>query len=312
MIELSIVIPVKEEEQILPELISRLSAVLEIMAISYEIIFVTDINRDNTFELLKEFNKTDPRIKVLKLSNSHGQYTAVMAGLHCAAGDAAVTMDGDLQDYPEDIPKLYEKLKEGYDVVYGQKEDKNDSRLRNFASRSFLKTIKLLSDSNIDHNTNVFRVMSRRTVDALCKFGEKDPTITMLTALINFPTTQVEVTSGKRLKGRTKYNFMSLVNLAIKSILSYSTKPIRIISVLGLVISLMSFLYFIFIIIKALFLGIDVMGWPTITCLLTGLGGFQLLCMGVIGEYIGRIYIETKNRPLYITDEKIGELIIRR
>lgn len=306
-LDLSIIIPVKNEEDNLDELISRLTNTVSSIHMSYEIIFITDINRDRTYEILKDYNRKKPYIKTVKLSNSFGQYIAVMAGLHNASGNAVVIMDGDLQDYPEDIPKLYHKLQEGFDVVYGVKKRKNDSFFRNFFSRTFWRILNIFSDYDIELNNGMFRILSRRVVLELKKFNEKQILPTGLISVIGFPTAKVEVTSGQRLKGKTKYNFFQQFNMAINALLSFSTKPLRVISFFGLFVALLSFIYLVMVLIQKTFYDIDVVGWTTIIVLITFIGGAQLFALGIVGEYIGRIFLEAKNRPLYIVEDKIGE-----
>jgi len=308
LIDISVVIPIKEEEDILPELSSRLENILTMMKLSYEVIFVTDINKDNTFELLKEIHANNNNFKTIKLSNHSSQHIAVMAGLHVSCGNAVVIMDGDLQDYPEDIVKLYEKYQEGYDIVYGIKERKNDSSLRNFFSKSFKHLINHLSDNKIDFNSNMFRIISRRTVDELSRFNEKEPATTALMSFIGFPTATVLVHSGVRLKGKTKYSYLRQINMAISFILSFSTKPLRIISFIGFIFALLSFFYLVSVVYQKLIYDLDPFGWPTLVVLVTFFGGVQLIALGIIGEYIGRIFMETKDRPLYIVDERVGKL----
>lgn len=305
--DISVVIPVKDEEEILPELSSRLENTLTRMKLSYEIIFVTDINKDRTLEILKDIHANNKNLKTIKLSNHSSQHIAVMAGLHASNGNSVVIMDGDLQDYPEDIEKLYEKYREGYDIVYGIKKRKNDSFLRNIFSKSFRYVINYLSDNKIDFNTNMFRIISRRTVDELNKFNEKEPATTALMSVIGFPTATVLVHSGVRLQGKTKYSFLRQINMAVSFILSFSTKPLRVISVTGFIFALLSFMYLISVVLQKLIYDIDPFGWPTLVVLITFFGGVQLLALGIIGEYIGRIFMETKNRPLYIVEEKIGK-----
>ena len=308
-IQLSIIIPVRDEEKNVRELSERLHNTCALMQLSYEVIFVTDLNRDSTFELLKTINKANPNIKTLKLSNGFGHHVAVKAGLQYAKGESVVIMDGDLQDLPEDIPLLYSKFKEGYDVVFGIKKQKNDSKIRNFFSKSFVKLINHLSDIKLDFNTNMFRIISRRTVDAVLTFKERDPSLTAIISLIGYPTTKVLVTSGKRLYGVTKYRFTRQISLAISFIISFSTKPIKYITYFGYSASFFSFLYFIYVLIQRLvFNEISVFGWSTLIVLITFFGGLQLISIGLIGEYVGRIFLQTKERPLYIIEEKVGDL----
>jgi len=306
LVELTIVIPVRDEENNIPELVRRIVATVNKMDLTFEVIFVTDINRDKTLEILKSLNKSDYRIKTIKLSSGLGQHMAVIAGLDATVGKAVVIMDGDLQDYPEDITKLYEKYLEGFDVVYGVKEKKNDSSLRNLFSQTFIKILNKFSDYKIDFNTCMFRIMSKRTVDNILKFSEREPTITGLISIINYPTAEIIVTSGKRIAGKTKYNFIRQINLAINFLLSFSTRPLRIASGLGFIISSLSFIYLIIVAIQKVFLNVAVLGWATIISLITFSSGIQLFFLGIIGEYVGKIFMETKNRPRYFIEEKIG------
>jgi len=304
--DISVVIPVRDEEGNIPALHQRLKSSLKKLKVSYEVIFVTDINRDNTFAALQELNKKDKDFKVIKLSNSYGQHVAVIAGLEKCSGKSIVIMDGDLQDYPEDIETLYNKQREGYDIVYGVKEKKNDSFMRNVFSKTFVYIINLLSDVKTDYNTSMFRIISKRTRDEILRFEERQPSLVFIMSLIGFPSASVKVTSGERETGESKYSFMSLVNLAMSMLLSFSTKPIRLISYLGFIFSLLSFLYFIFTLVSRYLLNITVPGWATIIALITLLGGLQLFSIGVIGEYIARVFIESKRRPLYIIDKEVG------
>lgn len=306
MSELSIVIPVRNEEDNLPELVNRIVKTLTGIDLTFEVIFVTDINKDNTVEVLRKMNSIDDRIKSIKLSNGLGQHIAVFAGLNMSKGNAVVVMDGDLQDYPEDIVKLVNKYNEGYDVVYGIKEKKNDSALRNLFSKTFIKILNSLSDYKLEFNTCMFRIMSRRTVVGILSFGEREPSITGLISIINYPTTEVVVTSGKRQAGDTNYSFFRQVNLAISFLLSFSTKPLRIASAVGFIISSLSFLYLFVVTIQKIFFNVAVLGWATIISLITFSTGLQLFFLGIIGEYIGKIFMETKNRPRYFIEEKIG------
>ena len=306
--DLSVVIPVRNEEKNIPELVKRLTRVIGDMDLSYEIIFVTDLNTDNTLEVLRKLHEEDGRVKMIKLSNSFGQHIAALAGMDASSGAAVVLMDGDLQDYPEDIPKLRSRMEEGFDVVYGVKAHKNDSWLRNLMSGTFLTVLKKLSDYEIEHNTCMFRMMSRRTVDALCRFREKEQNLTGLVGLIGFPTDKVEVTSGERLAGETNYSFMRQINMAIGFLLSFSTKPLRMISAFGLLVSSLSFIYLVTVLLQSLVTDIPIQGWATIVSLILFLGGAQLLALGIVAEYITRIFLEAKNRPLYIVEEKLGEL----
>lgn len=309
---LSIVVPVRNEERNIPVLVERLRETLAADWSSWEAIFVTDLNTDGTVRALREAHERDARVKAIKLSNAFGHHVAVYAGLAASSGDAVVVMDGDLQDWPEDIPRLVEKYQEGFDVVYGIKERKNESRWRNALSSFFLHVLRRLSDHDLDFNTSMFRIMSRRTVDELMRFGETEPSVTALISLIGFPTAKVLVTSGTRETGKTNYGLARQMNFAISWLLSFSTKPLRLISLLGLTVASLSLLYFIVVVVQTLVRGSAVLGWPTVVVLVTFLSGTILFAQGLTGEYIARIFIETKRRPLYVVEELIGEVRSRK
>jgi polyisoprenyl-phosphate glycosyltransferase len=304
--EISIVIPVRDEEKNIGEVIKRISSSLDDSRKTFEILFVTDINKDNTIGLLDEFSKKHPNIKALKLSNSFGQHVAVMAGLDHCQGNYIVIMDGDLQDYPEDIPLLYNKITEGFDVVYAIKETKDENWFRNFSSRTFNSLMNSLSDFKMQSNSSMFRIISRKALIEITRFREFEPSLTYIFSYINLPTTTVKVRSGVRQQGKTKYSFFRLVSFAISSLLSFSRKPLRFIASLGLIMSAFSFLYFMIVLYQYFSREIEILGWATIIAIVTFMGGIQLLSIGVIGEYIGRMYIQTKNRPLYIIEKKYG------
>ncbi len=308
--DVSVIVPVRDEAQIIPELAARLAITLDGMRLTFEVIFVTDFNRDETLDVLRAQHRADPRIKAVKLSTGRGQHIAVVAGLHACQGGCAVLMDGDLQDLPEDIPKLYARMKEGFDVVYGLKEKKNDSALRNVFSRGFVRVIDWLSDQKVHHNTAMFRIISGRTIRELRRFGEYEQSLTGLMALVNFPTATEPVASGTRTTGETKYSFLLQINHAIGFFLGFTTKPLRLISTIGLVVAAISFCYLAVVLVQAFMGGIKVLGWASLISLMMFLSGVQLLALGTIGEYVGRIFLESKRRPLYIVEETIGEIEI--
>jgi glycosyltransferase involved in cell wall biosynthesis len=304
--DLSVVIPVRDEASNIPVLTGRLKTTLNAMQLTFEIIFVTDLNKDDTVDVLKAQHQSDDRVRYVKLSRSYGQHVAVVAGLQASSGKFAVIMDGDLQDEPEDIPLLYNKIKQGYEIVYGQKETKNESAFRNLVSRFFLHVFSSLSDVKMDYNTSMFRIISRKTIDEVLKYREIEPSLTFIMGSLNLPTEKVLVASGRRFSGKTQYPLSRQLRFAFTSLLSFSTKPIEYVSMLGLIISLISFVYFIVVVFQRFFTGIAVLGWPTIIALITLLGGMQLFAIGIIGQYIGKIFLQTKNRPLYVVEEQAG------
>jgi glycosyltransferase involved in cell wall biosynthesis len=307
MFDISVVIPVRDEEPMLAALIDRLCSTLDGMNKTYEIVFVTDINRDNTVGLLEAASKANPAIKTLRLSNSFGQHVAVVAGLDHCSGEYIVIMDGDLQDLPEDIPRLYAKIGEGYDVVYAIKNNKNGNALRNVSSWFFNLVMGYLSDVHIDSNSSMFRIISRKALQAVLSFREAEPSLTYIFSFINLPTTTMSVRSGSRQGGVTKYGLPRLAGHALKSLMSFSTRPLRLISGLGFLMSAASFSYFAIVLVQHFLGRILIFGWTTLVVVITLLGGIQLLSIGIIGEYVGRMYMQTKNRPLYIVQEKYGQ-----
>ena len=303
---ISVVIPVRNEEHNIPVLTTRLIANLEKMGLHFEIIYVTDLNSDRTFEVIKAEIADDSRVKCLKLSNSFGHHIAVMAGIEACGGSAVVLMDGDLQDYPEDIPLLYSKMMSGYDVVYALKEQKNEGRLRNLFSYIFNKIFAWLSDYTISANSCLFRIMTRKTVAELLKFKEYNPSLTYLMGYINFPTARIKACSGKRVAGKSKYGICRQLGFALTSLLSYSTKPLMLLSLLGIFFSILSIAYALVVLCQKIFSRIEITGWTTIIILMTLLGGLQLFGMGILGMYIGQIFLQSKGRPLYVVQEKVG------
>jgi polyisoprenyl-phosphate glycosyltransferase len=308
MMDISVVIPVRNEEFTIPELISRLEATLVAMSKKYEIIFVTDINTDRTLSVLKSFHEKNQHIKLIKLSNSFGQHVAILAGLEYAKAKSVVIMDGDLEMYPEDIPKLHAKLQEGYELVYGYNKHKNRSFINDLSSRFFNYMMKLSSDYSFDHNSNMFRILTSKAVNEVLNFKETQPSLTYIMGLINLPTTGIELEFGKREFGKTNYSLKSQFSLALNSILSFSTKPLRAISLFGFTISFFSFIYLLFVLVQKFFTSYGGLGWGTVIVLITFFGGIQLLAIGIIGEYIGRIFLQSKNRPRYVIEEKFGDL----
>jgi len=307
MYEISVVIPVRDEEKSISDLIRRISSSINGLHKTFEIIFVTDINRDNTINLLEKYSEENTNIKTLKLSNGFGQHVAVMAGLDHCIGSSIVIMDGDLQDYPEDIPLLFNKLCEGYDIVYAVKEKKNDNLFRNLSSWAFNSLMNSLSDIKLSSNSSMYRIISRKALEEIRRFREYEPSLTYIFSFINLPTTTVKVRSGTRQHGETKYSLFRLLSFAASSLISFSRKPLRVISALGLIMSTFSFLYFVVVIIQYFMHGIQLLGWTTIIAIITLFSGVNLLSLGVIGEYVGRIYMQTKNRPLYIVEKKYGD-----
>lgn len=305
---LSVVVPMLDEARGLAPLIAALVPVLEATGLDYEVIAVDDGSTDATLELLRHQNTLNPRIKAVALSRNFGKEIAVAAGLHHASGDAVVIMDGDLQHPPEVISKFIAGWRQGYDIVYGQRIDRTaDSAHRRLLARTFYRTFRALSGTRLHENAGDFRLLSRRAVDALNRLGERARFNKGLFAWIGFKTLGVPFEIPERAdKTGSRWRIRRLWHFALDGIVSFTTAPLRIWSYLGLAISLLALVFGIAIVVETLVYGNRVAGYPTLIVSILFLGGVQLISLGVIGEYMGRIYEEVKARPLYLVAEAIG------
>ena len=303
---MSIVIPVRNEEQTIPGLLDELEIVLKNLKLEYEIIFVTDENSDSTWDILKIEQKKRNNIKLIKLTRSYGQHIAIIAGLENCKGKCALIMDGDLEMPPNQIPLLLSKYNKGFDMVYGINKNKNHSFLGDSFSRLFNYFMKKLSDQDINFNTDMFRIISRRTIDSLLSFNEINPNIVYLMSLINYPSKAVKINFDNRKHGNTNYSFFRKLRMAINSILSFSTIPINLISLLGFIISLISFIYLFIVIIEKLFVSnYSGFGFGTLAVMISFFSGVQLFAIGIIGAYISRNFMQNKKRPQYFIEQNI-------
>lgn len=302
-------IPAYNEEECLYQLYDRLTSVLNsIEDYNYEILFINDGSKDNTLEILKELNKKDNRVQYVNLARNYGKEIAMAAGFDYAKGDAVIILDADLQDPPELIPEMVKYFEEGYDDVYGKRKSRDgESWLKKSTSKLFYKMLQSVTKVNILKDTGDFRLLSRRAVEALKKYKEQRRYTKGFFALIGFKKKEILFDRDARIAGKTKWNYFGLLNLAIEGITSFSTFPLRVSSILGIIIAFFSFLYIIFIVFKTLVFGEDVQGYPTMMSVILFLGGIQLLSIGIIGEYLGRIFDEVKNRPLYLVEQYSGD-----
>lgn len=306
-VELSVVVPMYNEELNLDHLFERLVSVLDRLNMKYEIVCVNDGSKDNTLRYLIEHHRRNPVIKVVNLSRNFGKEIALTAGIDYAIGSAVVPIDADLQDPPELISELIAKWREGYDVVYATRLSRQgESWIKRFTAKAFYQTIGQMSRVPIPGNTGDFRLLDRRVVDALKQMPERNRFMKGLFAWVGFKQTSVLYDRPQRYKGATKWNYWRLWNFAIDGITSFSFLPLKVWSYIGLAISLLSFLYASFLIIRTLLLGIDVPGYASLMVAILFLGGVQLLTLGIIGEYLGRVYEEVKGRPLYLVRECYG------
>ncbi len=304
---LSLVIPMHNEEANLTSLFTRLENVLSTLDIDYEIVCVNDGSRDQTWTRLLEWRQRNPRIKLIDLTRNYGKDNALTCGLDYASGDAIVPLDADLQDPPELLPQMVRLWREGWEVVTGKRVDRSsDTPLKRLSAGWFYRFFNAVAELNIPENTGDFRLMDRTVLDKVKLLREKNRFMKGLFAWVGFRTTAVEYTRPERSAGKTSFNYWKLWNFALGGIIAFSTIPLRFWSYLGAAISLFSFAYALFIITKTILLGIDVPGYASIMVVVLSLGGLQLLCLGIIGEYLGRIYIEVKGRPIYLVRETAG------
>ena len=304
---ITIIIPAYNEEETLPDIISRLTKLAKrIDNYDFEFLFVNDGSRDHTSDLLSSFAKQDPRVSYINLSRNFGKEIAVAAGIDHAQGDAAVIMDADGQEPPEVIPKMIKWWEQGYDDVYAKRNRKKDSAVRRFTSHTYYRTLQKATRVPIQIDTGDFRLLNRRCLEALRQFRESSRQNKALFSWIGYHKKEITYDQSDRTAGQTKWKFgllspgNSLINLAIDGFTSFTTIPLRLITVAGMVISLLTFIYIIIILFQAL-LGVPrIGGFNTLLIAVLFLGGIQMLSLGIIGEYIGRIFIETKGRPLYL------------
>lgn len=304
-ITFSIVIPLFNEEQTIDALYKRLTSVMTTMGSDYEIIFVDDGSTDQSLGILKKIYQTDKRIRIVSLSRNFGQHIALIAGLDHAKGDAIILMDGDLQDPPEEILKLLAKFNEGYDIVYAIRKIRNDNLLKKYISTLFFKGFKTVANIAVPPNTGIFRIMSRRSADAFLQCREKDRLTIGLMSWTGFSHSGVATVRECRYAGKSKYNFRKSLKLSLDGIISFSQFPLKIATYLGFFIASTSAGIGIYILIKKIFEGTPVPGYASIIISVLFLGSIQLIMIGILGEYISRIYTEVQNRPLYIIKEKI-------
>ncbi len=303
--ELSLICPCYNEEEVIELFIPKLTSILKEATLSYEIIIINDGSTDKTLEKAKVLKEIFPSIRILNLSRNFGKEAALTAGLDKAKGNAIIPIDVDFQDPPELIPKLISTWQEGYDIVLAKRKDRtNDHFLKSLSAKYFYKIHNQISDVEIPDNVGDFRLISKRVLEALKKLPENQRFMKGIFAWVGYKTTTIEYKREKREAGKSSFNGWKLWNFALDGITSFSTLPLRVWLYLGIFISLLSFLYGSIIVIKTLFFGTDVPGYASILASILFLGGIQLIGIGVLGEYIGRIYIESKKRPIYIIESE--------
>lgn len=305
MKQITILIPAYNEEEVLYSLYHRLVTVFNsITDYSFEVLFVNDGSKDNTLNIIRELREADRRISYVNLSRNFGKETAMIAGLDYAQGNAVIILDADLQDPPELIPEMITYWEAGYDDVFAKRRSRSgETWIKKFTAKTFYKLLKKTTRIPIQENTGDFRLLDRRCVEALKQMRETQRYTKGMFSWIGYNKKEILFDRDPRAAGETKWNYIKLVDLAIEGITSFTTAPLRFSALFGFTISIFAFLYMIWIITKTLLYGETVSGYPSIMTVILFLGGIQLLSIGIIGEYLGRIFNETKKRPLYFVEE---------
>ena len=302
----SIVVPVMNEEPVLAETYARLGAVMRATGEPYEIIFIDDGSTDASAKIIAEIVKEDACVRLIGFSRNFGHQPAITAGMDYAEGDAAVIIDADLQDPPEIIPEMIKKWREGFEVVYGKRtERKGENFFKKTTANLFYRFLRSLTSVDIPVDAGDFRLIDRKVIEALNKINEKNRYMRGLVSWVGFRQTYVEYSRDKRFAGETKYPLKKMVALAMNGVASFSYKPLRLATMTGAALSLLGFIYMIAVVFQKLFTDTTIQGWTSLIIILLFTQGMVLIVLGLAGEYIGRIYDETKNRPIYIVADEI-------
>ena len=306
--DLSVIVSMYNEEDSLDSFFKVISACLEkLKGYSYEIVCVDDGSTDKTYDLLKGYAKKDKRIKIIKFSRNFGKEYGMMAGLKFCQGQAAIPIDVDLQDPPELISEFVKKWEEGYDMVYGIRSDRDsDTFFKRWTAKLFYKIYNLMTRSPIPYNAGDYRLIDRKVINAILSLKERNIFMKGVFGWTGFKATGIKYKRQKRFAGTSKWSYWKLWNFALDGITASTTFPLRIWSYLGSVLSVMGIMYAIYIIGRTIVYGVDVPGYASLMVFILVLGGVQMIILGILGEYIGRIFVEVKNRPLYIVEDKVN------
>ncbi len=297
---ISIVVPAYNEEAVLRAFHQRLATVLPQLTLAVEIVYINDGSTDHTMQTLHELRSADSRVSVLDLSRNFGKEIALTAGLDHARGDAVIVIDADLQDPPELIPTLVARWREGFDVVYATRiAREGETFFKKATARLFYRLMQRVSHVKIPENTGDFRLLSRRAVDALKQLREQHRFMKGLFTWIGYPQIGVPYRRDPRYAGKTKWNYWRLWNFALEGITSFTTMPLKLATYLGFLTAVAAFLYGSYFVVRTLLFGNPVPGYPSLLVIILFLGGIQLVAIGIIGEYLGRMFDESKSRPLY-------------
>ena len=299
---ISLIVPCYNEEEALPIFYQETTKVLETMDVDYELLIIDDGSKDKTYQIAKELAEKDKHIKYISFSRNFGKESAMYAGFCNAKGDYVAVMDADMQDPPSLLPQMYQILEEGeYDSVATRRIDrKGESKIRSWFARRFYKIINFISDADVVDGARDFRLMKREMVNAIISMSEYNRFSKGIFGWIGFKTYWLPFENVERVAGTTKWNFWGLFRYAISGIINFSEFPLDVASGFGILMTAVAFIMLVFIIFRKLIFGDPVAGWASTMCTIIFIGGIQLLCLGIMGQYIGKTYMETKNRPQYI------------
>ncbi len=307
MKKIAIVVPCYNEQEAIPYFYEEVNKISNTMRdkTEFEFLFVNDGSKDDTLKVLRELSKKDERVKYISFSRNFGKESAMYAGLKEAAGDYVAIMDADLQDPPALLPEMFDTLEKGeYDCVATRRVTrKGESKIRSFFARLFYKIMNLISNTEVVDGARDFRLMSRQMVNAILEIGEYNRFSKGIFGFVGFNTKWLEYENIERVAGKTKWSFWKLLLYALDGFTAFSTKPLNISTFVGILFCLISLIMIIFIICKTLIFGDPVGGWPSLACIVLFVGGVQLFCTGIMGEYLSKTYLEVKNRPIYIVKE---------
>ena len=305
IVKYSIVIPVYNEQEVIHETYRRLTEVMRSTKEAYELLFVNDGSRDRTAEIIKEYSEQDPAVVLLDFARNFGHQIAITAGMDYARGEAVVVIDADLQDPPELILEMIEKWKQGFDVVYAKRtKRKGETYFKKQTAAMFYRFLRAMTDIDIPLDTGDFRLLDRKVCNQMNSIQEKNRFVRGLVSWVGFKQTAVEYERDERLAGESKYPLKKMLKLSMDGITSFSYKPLKLASYAGVTLSGIGFIYLLVVLYLKLFTDSTITGWSSLIVIQLFFSGIILIILGMIGEYIGRIYDETKNRPLYIVREK--------
>ncbi|CAK8584427.1 glycosyltransferase family 2 protein [Priestia megaterium] len=305
IVKYSIVVPVYNEEEVIHETYRRLTEVMRSTKEAYELLFVNDGSRDRTAEIIKEYSEQDPAVVLLDFARNFGHQIAITAGMDYARGEAVVVIDADLQDPPELILEMIEKWKQGFDVVYAKRtKRKGETYFKKQTAAMFYRFLRAMTDIDIPLDTGDFRLLDRQVCNQMNSIQEKNRFVRGLVSWVGFKQIAVEYERDERLAGESKYPLKKMLKLSMDGITSFSYKPLKLASYAGVTLSGIGFIYLLVVLYLKLFTDSTITGWSSLIVIQLFFSGIILIILGMIGEYIGRIYDETKNRPLYIVREK--------